>query len=36
MGIYQPDTFEVDLATGKTTSFWMRTPDGEFPELVAS
>jgi dipeptidyl aminopeptidase/acylaminoacyl peptidase len=35
MGIYQPDTFEVDLATGKTTSFWMYTPDGGFPKSVA-
>jgi hypothetical protein len=34
-GIYQPGTFEVDLATRKTTPFWMYTPDGEFPESVA-
>ncbi len=34
-GISQPDTIEVDPATGKTTSFWMYTPDGEFPESIA-
>lgn len=34
-GICQPDTFEAGLAAGKTTSSWMYTPDGEFPESVA-
>jgi hypothetical protein len=34
-GITQPDTIEVDPATGATSSFWMYTPDGEFPVSVA-
>lgn len=33
--VVQPGTFEVDPVTGKTTSFWMYTPDGEFPDSIA-
>ena len=33
--IYQPSTFQVDLATGRAKPFWVYTPAGEFPEALA-
>ncbi len=33
--IYQPSTFQVDLASGTVKPFWVYTPAGEFPEAVA-
>jgi hypothetical protein len=33
--IYQPSTFQVDLASGRVKPFWVYTPAGEFPEAVA-
>lgn len=33
--IYQPSTFQVDLASGRVRPFWVYTPAGEFPEAVA-
>jgi hypothetical protein len=33
--IYQPSTFQVDLASGRATPFWVFTPAGEFPEDIA-
>lgn len=33
--IYQPSTFQVDLASGSAKPFWVFTPAGEFPEDVA-
>jgi hypothetical protein len=33
--IYQPSTFQVDLASGRAKPFWVYSPAGEFPEAVA-
>lgn len=33
--IYQPSTFQVDLASGSAKPFWVFTPAGEFPKDVA-
>ena len=33
--IYQPSTFQVDLASGRVRPFWVYSPAGEFPEAVA-
>jgi hypothetical protein len=34
-GIYQPDTYQVNLGSGRVTPVWMFVARGEFPEAVA-
>ncbi|HEX6524046.1 MAG TPA: hypothetical protein VF070_29205 [Streptosporangiaceae bacterium] len=34
-GIHQPDTYQVDLASGHLTRVWMYAPGSEYPEAVA-